>query len=65
MMCKSLHQKMNIENQMCFGGNVQKSLQIQKPDSTKERKNIIKSLGNVKNAKHILNVIGLLNSLEV
>ena len=51
---------------MCFvWGNVQKSLQIQKPDSTKERKNIIKSLGNVKNAKHILNVIGLLNSLEV
>ena len=34
---------------MCFvWGNVQKSLQIQKPDSTKERKNIIKSLGNIK-----------------
>ena len=51
---------------MCFvWGNVQKSLQIQKPDSTKERKNIIKSLGNIENAKHILNVIGLLNSLVV
>ena len=47
-MCKSFTPK-NIENQMCFvWGNVQKSLQIQKPDSTKERKNIIKSLGNIK-----------------
>ena len=51
---------------MCFvWGIVQKSLQIQKPDSTKERKNIIKSFGNIKNAKHILNVIGLFNSLVV